>query len=201
MSLLWPDLGLAELQSGQLRPGFLMRLGTTPPTRIWCGIGGLTIAADAIELDAPNIYQGVGELLSLPAVSQLINGLAERIEYQLSGDVVTAEVAALARSDADAIRSASVFLGFLIFDRDWQIVSPTTWLWEGIADSLSDTWDGTSGEIQRSISLSVGSVMTGRKRPINSYCTDADQKRRSADDDFFDQINKYEAGATRAWPV
>jgi hypothetical protein len=191
MALDWPSVGLKDLESGQVRPAFLMRIETDPVIRIWSGVGALTIGVDALETDADNLYQGVGELLGLPAVDQLVNGVAQRVEFTLSGDAVTAQV----------IRNKDVSLGFFIFDRDWQIAAPTAWLWFGVADSLVDAWDGGSGEIARSISLSVGSIFTARKRPGHAYFTDADQRRRSGDDAFFDQVAKYNAGSTKVWPA
>jgi hypothetical protein len=204
----WPAVSIEMLRSGLVRGAILFRIATGlndspigPVIRLWAGIGEMTIDADTIEDDAGNLYQGLGLLGGIPAVSELINGLQERIAFSISGEGMTADIAAIASTEAADIRGARCNLGFLIFDKDWQIASPTAWLWEGTADSLTISRDGDAESATRTITLSVGSLFTGRRRPQIAYFTDADQKRRSPDDDFFINVRGYSAKTTKVWPI
>jgi hypothetical protein len=197
----WSAPALAHLEGGGVRPGFLLRVASSPVIRLWTGIGPLQIDSDAIETDDGASYQGSGYLVNLPAVSALINGVAERADFTLAGTAIDGPIAALASAEAGAIRGAAVNLGLLVFDDTWQKLSPVAWLWDGEADSLIVSRADQGGQATRSITLSVGSIMTGRRRPGIAYCTDADQRRRSADDAFFDRVKIYNRGSTRVWPT
>jgi len=198
----WSTAALAQLAGSVVRPGVVLRIATDPVVRIWAGDGDLTLDVDLIEDDASAPYLGFGQLAreSLAAVSQLINGEADRKDFQLSGAAVTAQVAALASNEAAEIRGVAVNLGLLVFDGDWQKLSPVAWLWEGTADSLMVDRDDASGLALRTITLSVGSLFTGRRRPTPSYWTNADQRLRSADDRFCERVAGYNVGTTMVWP-
>lgn len=187
----WSDAAQAQLSGSTVRPSVMLRIdATTGPLRLWGGVGPLQIPADAVESE-PATYSGMGVLTGLPAVSQLANGLAERVEFKLSG--VTPAIRALAADGADTVRGVSVRLGFMVFDADWQALSPVAWLWEGTADVVKSTRKANA----RTISLSVGSMFNSRRRPAVGYWTDAQQRERSADDAFCDHVAVYTAGTTR----
>lgn len=202
MSLGWDAPALAQLEGGSVRLGILLRIATDPVIRLWAGaVRDISIDADGIEDTDGAVYQSMGLLTDIPTVNQLLNGQAERVEFALSGVAVTGEIAAIASTEAADIRGVAVNLGFLVFDANWQIASPTAWPWDGEADSLTVERQGDASSAVRRLKLSVGSLMTGRRRARNAYWTDADQKRRSADDDFFDQVRTYWAGTTKVWPI
>lgn len=199
-----PGWGLAAqraLAGDLVKPAILFHFVTDPVIRLWAGVGDLAIAADLVEDEDGAIYTGMGELLSPPEVNALVNGLAERVEFGLSGVAISGAVAALASQEAASIRGAAVNLGFFVFGPDHQQLSPTLWLWDGVADNLkvnlTSTEDG--GEL-RTVSVSVGSIMTGRQRPALSYLSPRDQRRRSANDAFCDHVPGYDAGVTKVWP-
>jgi hypothetical protein len=197
----WTAAAQAQLAGGLVRPGILLRVATSPFIRLWGGVGDLQIITDLVEDTAPAIYSGVGEVLSMPALSQLVNGQADRVDFSLTGSAITGEVAAIASTEASDIRNVSVNVGFLVFDDAWQILSPTAWLWDGIADSLKvDRNPGDGSGAVRSLTLSVGSVMTGRRRPSPNFWTDPDQRRRSADDAYCSLVKTYQVGTTKVWP-
>jgi hypothetical protein len=79
------------------------------------------------------------------------------------------------------------------------LIEPVFWLGSGTADSLSvkRSPDGQT----RTLSLSVGNVFTGRRRPNLVFFTDIDQKRRSPDDTFFSEVAKLQSGTTKVWGV
>lgn len=197
----WSQPAIAQLQGGTTRAGLLFRLSTAPVVRLWGGIGDLEVDPDLIELEVGAVHAGIGELTGLPQLSQLINGVAERVEFSLAGAGVTAQVAALAGAEAEAVRGAELNIGLLVFDANWQRLSPVLWLWAGVADMVGVSRGDQKGQPVRTISLSAGSLLTGRRRPGHRYFTDADQRRRSPDDAFFDRVKLYNAGTTKTWPT
>lgn len=202
MALDWEPWQLALIEGGGVRPAVLARLDTDPVVRLWAGaVRDLSIPADPVEDVDGAVYQSMGLLTDIPVINQLLNGDAERVSFGISGVGVTAEVAALASADAAAIRSARVNLGVMFFDANWSRGTPVLWPWEGESDSLTVEWDGSGQSAQRTISLSVGSIMTGRRRPYNALWTDADQQRRSPGDLFFDHIRLYDEGSEKSWPI
>lgn len=202
MALDWEAWELALLEGGGVRPAILCRIDTDPVIRLWAGaVRDLAIPADAVEDVEGAVYQSMGLLTDVPVLKQLINGEADRISAGLSGAEVTAEVAALASADAESIRSVRVNFGLMFFDANWIRGTPVLWPWEGEADSLSVEWEGGKTGATRRIALSIGSTLTGRRRPFNGLFTDADQQRRSPGDLFFSEVRRYDQGSTKVWPV
>jgi hypothetical protein len=160
-------------------------------------VGQFEVPADAVET-APAIYLGMGQLVGLPAVSQLVNGVADRVSFGLSG--VSADLLALADAEAESVRGAAVLLGVMALGPDWQPLTTMKWIWQGEVDAVEGTMQEDRGEQVRTVSLSVGTAYTGRKRPRHGYYTDADQKRRSATDRFCERVSRYSQGSTRKWP-
>lgn len=173
----------------ELRESFLFRLECDPPAYLWSGVGDLIVEGDT--------YLGGGELLSgLPEIQQLVNGTASRVDFTASG--VDAETIRLAREDRASVDGALVRIGTVPMNADWQIIGPVDWEWEGIADVVTVDRSATeTGEVIRSISLSVGSADTSRSRSQLTLYTDADQRRRSQDDAFFSHVGGITAGTSR----
>jgi hypothetical protein len=202
MPLDWDPSANAQLEGGALRPAILLRIATDPVIRLASiAVRDVTIPTDAVETEMGAIYQSMGLLTDVPAINQMLNGDAERVEFGLSGVAVTGEIAALASGEADAIRGVAVNLGFFLFDANWQKATPVAWLADYEADSLSIERTGDAQGATRTMKLSCGSVMSGRRKPAISYFTDPDQRRRSADDAFFGFVRGYFAGTTKVWPV
>lgn len=169
----------------------LIRIGTDPAARIWSGAGDLWIPADGIETEDA-IYLGGGELLDgLTDLEQLINGTADRIDINVSG--VTAATVKLALEEAAEVKGATVDIGVVEFDDWWQLVG-VTWAARYRADKLVIARGET-----RTITLSMGSDDTGRSRTMGAYWTDADQRRRSPDDLFFDHVSGINSGTSRTF--
>lgn len=199
MALGW-DLAATMQLEQDVRPAILFHLETPEPLRLWTGAGDLQIDTDAVEDDADNIYWGIGLLAGVPEINEAINGIAQRTDFVLSGAGLSSEVTAIASGEAADVRGAVVSIGFLCFDRDWQIATPTMWREVGIADSLKiGRAPGENRSAIRTITLSVGSVFTGRKRPTPAFWTDQDQKRRSGDDRFCER--RVTADASKFWPT
>lgn len=177
---------------------FFFRLATSPVVRLWSGAGDFAIPSDAVEPGGAT-YKGAGALAGFPAMSLLINGKAERVNFGLSG--VDAELMGMADSEADAIRNKTVNVGLVPLDADLQPISTVLWFRSYSADVLTvDKSSDKDGKMVRTISMSVGSVFTSRRRPRISNFTDSDQKRRSADDRFCERTPRYNQGTLVSWP-
>lgn len=198
--LSWSDAAQLQLAGGTVRPCFFVRVESAPIIRVWSGIGDIALEADSIETTGGE-YLGFGELTSLPQITQLINGQADRVEFGLAGAAVSRDVVRLASEEADSVRNAPVHLGFAVLGADLQLASPVAWIWHGEADSLTCSRDDGQGQPVRSISLSVGSIFTRRRRPGISFWTPHDQRERSSDDAFCDRVPAYSAGITKTWPM
>jgi hypothetical protein len=176
-----------------VRESILIRIASDPVARVWSGLGDLYVPADFVE-DEGGIYLGGGELISAPDFEQLINGTAQRLEITVSG--VTAETIRLALEDAPSVKGADVYIGTVQFDDDWQQGAVT---WEGgfRADTLTVNSQAADQGRTRSIALSIGTDDTGRSRAPLAFYTDADQKRRSPTDRFFERVASISAGTSR----
>lgn len=184
--------------SGAPRYSIFFLLETTDgPVRAWLGFGDYPLEADDVDTEG-GTYKGIGLVGEVPALRQLVGGLAERVEFTLNGaDDITL---ALADEDADTVRNAPVHVGVIFFDEDWQAVDPIAWLWDGTADTPAVDRDGSGSQVVRRVSLSVGSAFVDRSRPSLSFYTPTDQKRRSATDTFCDRVPLYSAEQTIIWP-
>lgn len=176
-----------------MREILLLRMATDPVVRVWSGAGPLAVPTDTVETeDTP--YSGLGELLNLPAVEQLINGVSQKVSFTVSG--VSAEMLALAQADRATVRGATVWIGTLILDDDLQPVDGVDWEWRGKADTLELASTPNGDDRVRTVTLTVAAADATRTRADLAFFTDADQRRRSPDDLFFNQIASYSAGTT-----
>lgn len=188
----------AQIAGRLIRASVIVHIASDPPVRAWFGIGDLQHDADAID-PTGGIYKGVGELIEIPAIQQMVNGAAQRVELAVSG--VSDRIVQLADADAESIRSKRVDIGLKFFDEDWQPLGDTVWLAEFESDVIrTETTSASTFQRLRSVSLSLGSIMTGRRRPKLSFFTRAQQRRRSPDDAFCDRTGLYSAETEIKWP-
>lgn len=167
----------------------LIRIGVPNVARLWSGSGDLYLPADGIETVDRARYLGGGEILDgLTDVEQLLNGTAARLDLSVSG--VTLETVRLAKEEF--VAGALVDIGIVEFDDLWQLIA-VTWTAQYRADKLSVD----RGEGQRTITISMGSDDTGRSSSPMAYFTDADQRRRSPTDRFFERVAGLNAGTSR----
>lgn len=178
------------------RRSYLFRLATETPAFLWSGFGPLPVPGDDLDPEG-QIYLGAGDLIQIPALKQLINGVADRVDFTLSG--VSTESLRLALEERESVRGSSVHIGYVTFDEQWQIEGPPTWEWFGTADILTVDRPRSDGDVTRSITLSVASADTRRSNPVLAFWTDADQRRRSPTDAICDHVAGITAGSTRRW--
>ncbi|BEV00067.1 hypothetical protein [Novosphingobium olei] len=177
------------------RESYLFRIETDDPANFWCGHGNLIVPADGV-LPAPTLFPGAGELVNIPDLESLINGKAQRLDITLSG--VSPDTLALATEEAPQILGAPVWIGRVIFDEHWQIVS-VLWEWSGEGRSLSVGSQATERGRLRSLTLTVVTGDTQRRRAPNAFFTDADQRRDYPTDAIFSHVAGISVGTTRRW--
>lgn len=178
---------------------FFLLEAASGPVRAWLGVGDYELPADDVDITG-GTYLGIGLVGDIPALSQLVGGLAERVEFSLSG--ADDRTLGLADDEADEVKNAPVHVGIVFFDKDWQPADDIAWLWDGVADSPAVIRDTSEdGEITRRVTLSVGSAFVDRTRPQLGFYTPADQKRRSPTDTFCDRVPGYGIDSTIQWPA
>jgi hypothetical protein len=176
------------------RRSIIWRLACSPVSYLWSGVGDIQLPGDTIDPQGAT-YKGAGALLSIPALKQLINGIADRVDFTVSG--VTAETVRLALDDRQTIKGAVLRVGYILLDDDWQIIGKPVWEWKGAADILSIDRQSSDAGGQRTITLSVAATDTDRANPQLAWFTDANQRRRSSTDAIFDRVAGISAGSTR----
>jgi hypothetical protein len=168
------------------RLSYLFEVDTDTPVRLWTGHGQLI--AEGTE------YDGTGQLIGLPDIKALINGVAERLDVTISG--VSPDALRLLDDERHTIPQSPARIGRVSFDDEWQ-VSGVEWLWQGVADSVNiGSQPSENGRI-RTVSIGFASGNTRRSNPQIALFTDADQRKRSSDDAFFSHIGQISAGITR----
>ena len=178
------------------RRAIVWRLACDPVAWIWSGWGWLDTPPDDYDAEGAR-YIGAGSLLDLPELQQMMNGLADRVDFSISG--VSAETLRLALEDRATVEGALLTVGHVTFDRDWQIEGAPVWTWRGRADVLTIDSQASENGRQRTITLSVASADTLRSNPTLTWFTHADQLRRSSTDNIFDRVAGISAGITRRW--
>lgn len=173
------------------RFSYLFELESEPPAYLWTGHGFLEVDIDA----ETRRYLGAAHILSIPDLKQLINGVAERIEFGLSG--VSAETLRLAQEDRASIELADARIGRINFDKDWQQAGDVEWLWHGFSDIITTGSTPSDTGRTRTITLGLASADTRRSNPQIAFFTDADQRKRSAGDAFFSHVGQINMGVTR----
>jgi hypothetical protein len=175
------------------RRSILWRLACEPAARLWSGVGDIFIPASRYDPDGA-IYRGAGALLQVPTLKALMNGLADRVDFGVSG--VSAETLRLALDDRESVQGAELNVGYVSLDNDEQ-PTKVIWQWRGYADVLTTQSQASEGGRERSISLSVANADTLRSNPQISRYTDADQRRKYPTDAFFSHVAGIAAGDTR----
>lgn len=181
------------------RIGVFFRLGINPPWRIWLGVGDCDAGIDA-EDGAGETYNGYGELLNVPAFSQLLNGAADRVSFTLAG--ISDRVAQMASNESEDVKGVILKVGIGVFDDDWQIIDSPIWIRTFVVDYLSiDRQMNEKDASVWTVSLAARSFFTGRRRPGHSYFTDADQQARHSGDRFCDRAAIYTVEVVKLNPI
>lgn len=180
----------------EYRESFVFFIDTPEPALLWTGHTDLLLPADGV-LPAPAIALGGGELVNLPELESLINGIAQRVEVVVSG--ISDETLRYAQADAADIPGAAVWIGRIEFDDDWQLVGPVEWEWSGEGQRMTIASDPSTAGRRRILTLHIAAGETTRARAPLSFFTDADQRKDYPTDLFFSHGSGISAGTSRRW--
>ena len=178
------------------RESFVFYVETDDPAIFWTGHTDLLLPADDL-LAGPTLALGGGDLVDLPELEALINGVAQRVDVTFSG--VSSRAIAYAREESAQVPGAPVHIGRVEFDEDWQLVGPVTWEWEGTGQKMQVSSDTAETGRMRSIVFTCAAGDTTRSRAPYAFFTDADQRRDYPTDLFFSHVAGINSGTSRRW--
>jgi hypothetical protein len=177
----------------------LVSIATPVPVLLWTGVGDFAAVNSAFHPDG-SVFKGAGRLIDLPSFQRIWNGQAERITLTLTG--VTDDMRQIAYEEAADVRGAIVRLGLAVLGADWQQIGIVRWLRHGRVDVIET--ENKPGERERikTISISLRSQMTGRRRPGAGAYSLADQQARpgSEDDRFPERTPLMTERTVIKWP-
>lgn len=172
---------------------------TDGPLRYWAGLAPVKAGIASID-GTDSVYIGAGQLVNIPELDILINGIAERVEFTLSGisDDATAQLGA----SPPEVTGALCHVGLAALDARWQPTTDIIPLWQGTADFWSIMQEPAKGvqAAVRTLRLSVASGDTGRSRPRRVSYSDAQQKSSHPTDKICDRVGIYARGYQVAFP-
>ena len=184
-----------------MRLGVFWRLDTSPdPIRLWMGVYDVKAGISAIDATG-STYLGAGRLMSVPDLEQLVNGVADRVEFYLSGADAGTFNSLL--TSMPVIKGKRCHVGVAPMDERYQLLTPIIPIWTGIADfwiaEEKPVADPTKN-IVRTVAISVGSGSTNRSRNKVLSWTDAEHRVNNPTDGFFSRVARYTNTYMVTWP-
>lgn len=182
----------AQIDGRLFCASYALRIDADTPVRAWTGAGTIMIDGEP--------YLGLGTIPDVPAFQSLVNGVASRLDLSLSG--VDAQVLALASGEAAEVRGKEVKVGLIFLDKSLQPIGTPLWVGPDYEADVITTESISTADFgrARTVTLSVGSTTTGRRRPHLNYWTRAQQIIRSATDAFCDLVSRYTTESEMKWP-
>ena len=195
-----PDNVIAALR-GSHRLGVFVHAEIEPdPMRLWLGINDIPAGIDAIDPDTQQRYLGGGMLREVPNLEAVINGVADRADFQLSGiDPATAARVDLAAID---VRGKPFHVGITTLDDDHQPMSAIIPLITGRSSYVTEASPPVTGTDNPSVTwgLSVGFGVTTRDRQSQVLWSSVHHKAAHPGDLFCDGTARMERGVAPSWP-
>lgn len=193
-----PD-DIAAIFRGSHQLGVFLRLGTDDPVRLWLGVNDIPAQMQSIEAGS-EIYYGGWRLQDVPDLEFVINGVADRADFTLSG--IDPDTRALSNLDAVDVRGRDFHIGVTALDDHFQPVSPILPLVTGRASLITERMlpAGETEDRTISLTLSVGFGITTRGRQSQSLWSSAHHKADYPTDLFCDATARLERGVYPTWP-
>lgn len=194
----------AALFKPSMRLGIFWRLDTTPAAHLWMGAHDVKAGISAVD-PTGTVYIGAGRLMSIPDLEQLINGVADRVEFYLSGtsaDVFGPLLGSLMSGEI-VVKGKKCTVGVAPMNERYQIMTSIIPIWTGIADFWQAEQKPNSDptkEAVRSVLVSVGSGSTNRSRNKTLSWTDAEHRVDHPTDGFFSRVTRYTQQYIVTWP-
>lgn len=141
------------------------------------------------------------QLMNIPDLELLINGIADRVDFYLSGTDPTF-IATIAAAAPDVL-GAQAIVGVAPLDVRYQPQTQIIGVWTGSADLMKMSGRPGKDPTQpgtQTIAVSCGTGDTSRARPRLTAFSQPQQHLLSPTDNFFSQINRYVQQFVVSWP-
>jgi len=181
--------------------GIYLRLDIDPPLRICVGVNDIPIGFESIDPEGA-VYLGAGRLANIPDLEVLINGVADRVEFVLSG-IDPEEADRLDIEEwSQAIRGAAMHVGFTTLDDYYQPMSKIIPLWTGTGSFIVESMPAVKGHETPTVTLalSASSGKATRSRNTQILWSGAQQRAMHPGDAFCDGTARLARGVAPAWP-
>lgn len=194
------DPGIATTLRQDYSLGIFFRVGTDPALHLSMSLNSIPISVPGLD-DPGTVYVGAGSLTSLPDLELLVNGLADRVVFELNGlDPIATD---MLFDDAPDVLGALVTVGFAPLDERWQPMAQIIPIWTGTGDFLAQSMQIETDRAKSrtvSLQLSTSAGDTSRMVPGFSTYTDSSQKMLYPTDTFFARMARYVPGLNVTWP-
>lgn len=189
-----------EALQGSTNIGIFVYADFDPPLRLWLGVNDVPIGMESVDPDTGQVYKGGGQLQGVPELEVLINGIADRVEFSVSG--VDPDYLAQRDPDEFDVRGAAIHVGITALDEYYQPVSQIIPLWDGRASYVRQIMPPVTGTQNPSVTvmLSVGGGVTTRARNAQVLWSAAHQRALYPTDAFCDGTARLARGVAPAWP-
>lgn len=192
-----PD-NIIEAMRGSHQPALFVRLDTDPPLHLRLGGHDIPMGIDSVDPEGA-VYLGC-RLQGIPSLEILINGMADSVEFSLSG--IDPETAADMAASLPPVRGAAVQVGTTTLDQYYQPMSSIVWLWHGAASHRRRASPPAKSNQSRTVQLGlvVASGENGRSRGTQVLWSHAHQQAEYPGDDFFKNMQRMARGVQAVWP-
>jgi len=179
---------------------FLMRQGADPAEwlRLWSGNYDITISAGAVDTTG-GVYSGLDFPLTIPELEGCLNGQTSSGEFTMSG--VSETAISLLAEDSDEVIGSRIFMGVQDFAPGWIPIGEVSWPFRAYAGRPKSAGRGGDNNITYSMSLPWQTEFYDRNQASLSYWSPVSQRRRRANDAFFDETVKMAQGQVLTWMI
>lgn len=171
---IWSDAAIAAMTDGTAISIGAVKIGCTPPVRVWGGYGQITLAGET--------YDGIGDRGLIAASAGTIGSAEQNVSLTLSG----VEPSVLALWSASEVRRAPCQIWELIWDGSGTVMLDAKIFTAGRIDActIDEEVGGTATIIAQVETAARGLGQTGQRMR-----TDADQRLIDANDAGFRAIS------------
>jgi hypothetical protein len=196
----WVPANVIEALRGSHQLAIFIRCDLDPPLRLWLGVNDIPAGIDSVDPDTDQVYLGGGRLRDIPNLEISINGVADRVEFQIAG--IDPETAARIDPDDYDVRGADFHVGITTLDEDYQPMSSIIPLVCGKASYTSEKSDPVSGSEPATVTmgLSVGFGPVTRSRNAAVLWSDAQHQALYPGDLFCKHTARQARGTSVTWP-
>lgn len=195
----WLPDDVIDAMRGSHQLAVFFRLDIDPPLRLWMGINDVPTKIEAVDGDGA-VYLGAGRLINVPELEVLVNGVADRVDFTLSG-IDPDEAAKLNLHDVD-LRGKAVHVAITVLDDYYQPIVDPIPVWTGRASLVAESSPPVTGTQSpaTTIALSAAAGVPSRERVSASLWSDAQHQALFPGDLFCAGTARLARGVAPSWP-